>query len=95
VARRTKNKKSAQRIHFRRRSLQRYGISLGSEEQKEIAGIIRNGKALFVSRISARLSVFMVYYRDTELKVVYDSFRHSLATALPLEDSDFIGDDND
>jgi len=79
-----RRKEDCQRLHAKRRALQRYGLVLGVKEQEEIIKLIQRGKAKFINRDSLRVTIFAVEYEGKLLKVVYDGERKTLASVLPM-----------
>lgn len=83
-------KKEAERLHAQRRLQERYGIALSGKEYK---GVIRcitsstrtNPTATLIERQSQRVSVWLVPFRDTVLKAVFDVNRSEIITFLPHE----------
>lgn len=71
-----------ERIHAKRRALERYGLSLTTANLEEICQQICRKNALFISRQSQRVSIWKVIYKDTTMYVVYDQFRQSIVTVL-------------
>jgi predicted adenine nucleotide alpha hydrolase (AANH) superfamily ATPase len=100
-----KNKKSlaqrdktyAQRIHFKNRVLERYGLNVNRHLYKEMVDLMKRGKGVFIEKQSSRTSVYFLYLEGkeaqeaaavgTKIKVVYDNKRKTLVTALPMEDA--------
>lgn len=79
-----RDKASCQRIHAKRRALQRFAIDLDYAKQDQIIQMIQKGKAKFISRDSIRVSIFAVEFEGKLLKVVYDADRKTLASVLPM-----------
>lgn len=79
-----RKKEDCQRLHAKRRALQRYGLVLNNKEQDEIIGLIQQGRAKFINRDSLRVTIFAVQYQGKLLKVVYDGERKTLASVLPM-----------
>jgi len=79
-----RDKASCQRIHAKRRALQRFALDLDYGKQEEIIKLIQRGKAKFMGRDSIRVAIFAVEFEGTLLKVVYDSERKTLASVLPM-----------
>lgn len=79
------NKAHFQKIHAKRRALERYGFDLNNEKYNQIVRLIQRGEANFVRRQSLRVSIFSLFFEDKECVVVYDRFRKSLASFLPIE----------
>ena len=78
------NKAKAERIHARRRALERYGVEMGPATRRRIVSAIQRGDATFVRRRSLRVSIFDVALGDVApMRVVYDRKRKELITVLP------------
>ncbi len=75
----------AQRAHAKRRAAERFGLNLTKEAQREIVSRIQNGKAKFLEKQSLRISLWLVDWNGTEMRVVYDKNRKSIVTCLPLK----------
>lgn len=85
----TTSKALAQRIHAKRRILERFGVVINRKDLQEIALLIRNGKAQFSCRISHRLTrwVVPVFYKLPPMVVIYDSRRNQVVTVMPFKGS--------
>lgn len=83
-----KDKADCQRIHAKRRALQRYALNLDNQKQDEVVKIIQKGKGIFLRRDSIRVAVFAVRFEGMLLKVVYDSQRKTLASVLPMSEDE-------
>ena len=76
----------ALRIHAKRRLSERYGIAVNRVGLAEIVILIQSGKAKFLERQSNRVTVWDVTFRGQQIRVVYDTHRHAVVTALPVEE---------
>jgi len=84
--RRTNDKRICERIHAKRRALERYGLSLTTHNLKEIGEQIWIEKnAFFIRRQSQRVTLWKVIYQNTSMYVVYDALRESVVTVLSPE----------
>jgi len=72
------------RIHAKRRLSERYGIAVDRVGLAEIVILIQAGKSRFVERQSNRVTVWDVPFRGQVVRVVYDTMRHAVVTALPV-----------
>lgn len=79
------SKKTCQRIHAKRRALERHGLQLNRFDLFEMVKLIQGQKAEFVERQSLRVTVWRVPWGDRKLKVVYDKVRKNIVTVLPVE----------
>lgn len=77
------DKKKAQKIHAKRRALQRYSIELNKSLHKDWIHQIQNGVAKFVERQSNRISVYEILVEGKIIPVVYDKIRKNIVTVLP------------
>ena len=75
-------KKQSERIHFKRRLYQRFGIILSRNEYREIKKIIQNKKINGI-RENNRKTKYHIKYKDCEFDVIYDKIRKELITVLP------------
>lgn len=82
---RRKTKKRCQRIHSKKRALERYNLVLNRFDFREIIKIIHSGKTLEAYSISNRVTVHKLIYADILLRVVYDKMRKEIVTFLPFE----------
>lgn len=80
---REKKTKHAVEMHAKKRAEERYGVSLNSEDRRDIVKMIQNGEADFVAKQSNTRSLFKVDFEGSPLNVVYDKARHALRTVLP------------
>jgi hypothetical protein len=76
------SKKKAQKIHAKRRVMERYNLSLKNKDLYSIGQKIIKGESCFKRKINNRLKVHEVEYGGQILKVVYDSIRHTVVTFL-------------
>lgn len=68
--------------HANRRCKERFGVSLKKEEQQEVIKLIQRHEAVFVERQSNRITVWDVLYKNTDMRVVYDTSRKVIVTVL-------------
>ena len=80
------DKAKSQRIHAKRRALQRYDISLNREDLEKIIQLIQTGKGRCIEKQSNTRTIFIVEYKGKDCKVVYDKLRKNICTFLPMED---------
>lgn len=92
-----KTKKYKQRIHAKKRARQRLGVSLNSDELRDVARLIRSGESYPIERQSNRVVLHLVFVCDEWMKVVYDKNTKNIVTFLYPDDSDLalIGGGND
>jgi hypothetical protein len=79
---------AAERAHTKLRLAQRYGLATTSADLFEMAKQVAHGQATFVSRQSKFVAQWLLVYRDQPIRLVFDSRRRAILTALPREDSE-------
>jgi hypothetical protein len=79
-------KRKAQRIHAKRRFLERTGWSLTSADLDALSLQIRQGKAKFLRKQSNRVSHWEAESPRGCLRLVYDSRTKQVVTVLPKEE---------
>lgn len=80
------------RAHAEARGKLRFDPPLGPEDFTTMIREIRAGRAAFVERQSARVTVHRVTIRDDEIDVVYDKVRGAVVTVLYPDDTDSVWD---
>jgi hypothetical protein len=80
-----KSKVRSERIHAKRRALERYGVAFSNDDLQDIVRKIQAGKATLVGRQSNRVTVWIVEHADMRLMIAYDKSRSSIVTFLPVE----------
>jgi len=85
------SKTKAQKIHFKYRVKQRYGLDINRLQRIEIIKMIQHGEAKFLNHQSRRVSKFIVEFKGTQMIVIYDKKRKTLVTALPINNQTQIG----
>lgn len=76
------NKKKAERIHAKRRALERYNLNVTEEVRNVLKSKIVRGDGTFIRRTSRRVSVWEVAVDAAVYKVVYDKQRKEIITFL-------------
>jgi hypothetical protein len=77
-------KAKAQRLHARRRAVERYGIEMGRATRQEILASIRGSRSTCVERQSHRVSIHDVVLGDgVTVRVVYDRQSKEIVSFLP------------
>ena len=71
-----------QKAHFCRRMKERFGVSVSSNVYQQFVKIIQKQQATFVERQSLRVTVWDINYENETIRVVYDSKRQKVVTAL-------------
>ena len=82
------NKKTSERIHAKRRALQRYNLEFTKKVRNQIKSKIQSNGAKFLHRQSRRVTVWEIDHENRKFKVVYDTMRGEIVTFLPLEQED-------
>ena len=78
-----KTKSDRQIEHAKRRSRQRYGISLSDYDYLQIVKLIQDDKAEFLEHQTQRVAVYKVEYKGDLFIAVYDQQRENICTFLP------------
>lgn len=71
--------------HSRQRAQERFGLEFYRADMNTVIDHIQEKRALFVHRVSNRISVHALIYKDKKIVVFYDHKRHSLATIMDEE----------
>lgn len=79
-------KSVCQRIHAKRRAVERYSLDLNRQDLRNIVTVIQSNKATPVEKQSHRVTVFDLTYNEVDVRVVYDKQRKTIVTFLPKED---------
>lgn len=82
MLRRKTTKTECERIHVKRRFMERFGINLSRNKRIEIIKAIQNGKATFIKKESNRISLFDVDIEHQVVRVAYDNLRKEIVTAM-------------
>lgn len=81
-----RSKKLNQRIHAKKRALERFDLDLNRDDLNKIKYLIQNKKTLMLERSSLRVTIHRVDYKGKRMRVVYDKLRKNIVTFLPMED---------
>lgn len=79
------NAKIIKRRHLKKRLAQRFNIVINKEDQRKLIREIQQGKHKFHSRVSHRVTRWIVSLNEKQAIVLYDSKRHVCVTAYPLK----------
>lgn len=71
------------KYHARRRAIERYNFILTPRIEEGFIKQIRGNEAIFLYRISGRLSTFAVIYDGRYIPVFYDRHRGQITSLLP------------
>lgn len=82
MLRRKVTKSECERIHVKRRFLERFGINLTRQKRLSIISMILQNRATFIKKESNRVSLFDVDFENQVIRVAYDRLRKELVTAL-------------
>lgn len=77
----------AERFHTKQRLLERYALNVTSDDIFQLAKRIAHGQAELLARQSRYVAHWLIEYRGVTLRLVFDSQRRSILTALPAGDS--------
>ena len=77
-------KAATQRLHARRRFLEREGLVYSRRVERALIGAIVGGKSVCVERQSHRVSVHDVPHEERIYRVVYDRQRKTIVTVLSI-----------
>lgn len=81
-----RSKRKCEIIHIKRRFNERFDLDFSKRDVENISLIIRSKnskKKKFVKRISNRVTVFQIEYKDNSFIVLYDKNRKVPITVLP------------
>lgn len=73
-------KLKCERLHCKRRALERFNLSLNHKDMAEMAKLIQTQKAEFIRKRSNRITLWRMNYRGNEMTVVYDNKRHAVVS---------------
>ena len=76
-------KAQSERVHFKRRLRERYGMHINRHEYRNIVNRVKSGMSSCILVQSNTRSVHRIPYKDREIIAVYDKQRGELITALP------------
>ena len=82
MLRRKTTKSECERMHVKRRFLERFGIELSRKKRLQIIDEIQSGRATFIEKESTRVSLFDVSIEHQVVRVAYDRLRKELITAM-------------
>jgi hypothetical protein len=77
-----------QRLHAKKRALERYGLDLTDEFYAELNSLASSAPVL--ERQSNRLTIRKFFFQNHPIRVVYDSHRKQIVTFLPQKREDFF-----
>jgi hypothetical protein len=79
---------SAERFHTRQRLRERYALEVDSAELFQLAKRLAHGQGRLLHRQSRFVAHWALEYRGVMLRLVFDSRRRCILTALPCDDSE-------
>ena len=82
--RKVKNKTQCQRIHAKRRFLERFGVQLTTADLQRYVALIQAGSARFMGKVSNRVSLWDMPFGDKTVRVVYDKQRKTIVTGYDV-----------
>lgn len=77
------SKTKQERLHAKKRAMQRFGIQFGKKHEHDIINQIRTNKATFIRRESLRVTVWRVLLNQIPAIAIYDSYRHVIVSLWP------------
>jgi hypothetical protein len=82
-----RNKKTVRHLkaHARRRAMQRFGMTLTTDQMREVVRDIQSSRAIFVDRQSNIVTRWVVHVQGRWVATVYDSARGMIRTVMPVE----------
>jgi hypothetical protein len=80
-----RNKSQGERIHAKKRALERYGLVLTTADLRVLVSQIQSNGAKLVEDQSLRVGVFMLTAREKEVLVAYDRKRKEIITFLDMK----------
>ena len=83
MSRRKKPKAQSERIHFKRRLRERYGIRINRIAYRSLVDKVRSGNSTYLFKQTNTRAVHRIQVQDTPVTVIYDTMRGELVTALP------------
>ncbi len=75
-------KKQNQKIHAKKRALERFDLNLTNDDLIHIGAKIKKGESIYIRKMSNRVKLHQVEYNGQILKVVYDKLRHQVVSFL-------------
>jgi hypothetical protein len=77
-----RSKKTSQKTHMKRRTLERFGMALNRRDLDEMTSMIQAGRSEFIDRRSNRTARHRVEFNGVSMDVIYDNARKTVVTAL-------------
>ncbi len=91
MSKNSRTKKQCQRLHARRRFLERCSLCFTRDIEKSFIQAITDGRVGFVEQQSLRIYVYDVPFNYRLYRVVYDRTRNVIVTVLPREEAALNG----
>ena len=88
-----KPKHLSQRIHAKKRALQRYGVQLTTAQIFDLIDQIKSRDAILVAKQTLRVKVYLVTHGDRYMVAVYDRKRKEIITFLPHDSVEWVDTD--
>ena len=79
----TDNKSYAERVHFKQRLRERYGIHCNQDMYRSFVGQVVRGASTLIIKQSNTRSIHEIRHAGKPIWVVYDKKRKELCTAIP------------
>ncbi len=78
------DKLRAERVHAKKRALERFGVTLNRHQLRSVVESIRSGRALFLERQSLARTLWLVDLLGQPARAVYGKSRGEIVTFLPV-----------
>jgi hypothetical protein len=75
-------KLSCERLHCKRRALERFGLRLNRKDLINMVTLIKRGEGKFLKRRSNRVTLWKINYKDNDMIAVYDKLRNNIITVM-------------
>lgn len=72
--------------HCFERALNRYSLSLAKKDLDNIVKMIKLNQITKRKKLSLTKSIFLLKYKDKDIKLIYDKTQKDIATFLPIYD---------
>lgn len=80
-----KSLKKIRECHVKKRSMERFNLFLTRRDQEQIVRIIKEGKAMLLSKEGKHKSHYKIEYAGISMRVIYNSALDCLHTVIPLK----------
>ena len=83
------NKFQCEKLHAKRRAMERLGFNLNKYARRDLVKLIQERKLEFLYKQSHRVTVYRANINGQDVDVVYDKKRHTIITFLFPEEAKF------